>query len=91
MLSFRPQRSGTRIGRRGWGSDFCPKQSMLLWPLKSIRVDSRERYRSKLEIRSRMLTHFPYFVVFAVREADCVVIAIAHAARRPGYWRERLA
>jgi plasmid stabilization system protein ParE len=32
---------------------------------------------------------FPYNVVYRVGAEDIQVIAIAHASRRPGYWRNR--
>ena len=32
---------------------------------------------------------FPYVVFFYVRQRTAVVLAIAHARRRPGYWSER--
>jgi hypothetical protein len=50
----------------------------------------RARYRTKREIRRRLLEHFPYSVVYEVREEECVIVAIAHAHRRPTYWRSRL-
>ena len=33
---------------------------------------------------------FPYLVIFREREPrEMVVVAVAHASRRPGYWRQR--
>jgi hypothetical protein len=32
---------------------------------------------------------FPYVLVFYVRQASAIVLAIAHAKRRPGYWADR--
>ncbi len=32
---------------------------------------------------------FPYVLFFYVRQRTAVVLAIAHARRRPGYWSER--
>ena len=29
-------------------------------------------------------------VVYEVREDQCVIVAIQHAARKPGYWKTRL-
>jgi toxin ParE1/3/4 len=37
-----------------------------------------------------MLEHFPYSIVYKVTATQCIVIAVAHAARKPGYWRDRL-
>jgi toxin ParE1/3/4 len=47
-------------------------------------------YRTAREIRRRMLSHFPYSVIYEVRADECVAVAVAHAARKPGYWKERL-
>ena len=32
---------------------------------------------------------FPYVVFFYIRQHTAIVLAIAHARRRPGYWSER--
>jgi len=32
---------------------------------------------------------FPYSVVYVEQEGVLLVVALAHAARRPGYWRQR--
>ena len=34
-------------------------------------------------------SRFPYTVVYRLRDADVVIIAIAHHSREPGYWRDR--
>lgn len=57
---------------------------------KHPRRFARVRHRTSREISRRLLTHFPYRVVYEVRETECIVVAIAHAARRPAYWRDRL-
>lgn len=54
------------------------------------RRSSRVPFRSRREIRRRLLDHFPYAIVYEVRSAECLVIAVAHAARKPAYWRKRL-
>ena len=33
---------------------------------------------------------FPYGVVYEIREADILIIAIAHSSREPRYWRVRI-
>lgn len=40
--------------------------------------------------RRFLLRRFPYSVVYRIEASRIVVIAIAHAHRRPGYWRTRL-
>ena len=32
---------------------------------------------------------FPYLVAYRIRPDDVYVVAVAHAKRRPGYWRHR--
>ena len=41
-------------------------------------------------VKRLMLRRFPYAVIVRERGAEIVVIAVAHHARRPGYWRDRL-
>jgi toxin ParE1/3/4 len=42
------------------------------------------------DIRSAKVKRFPYRVVYVVVDDVIDVIAVAHAKRRPGYWRRRL-
>ena len=41
-------------------------------------------------VKRLMLRRFPYAVVVRERDTEILVIAFAHQARRPGYWRDRL-
>ncbi len=41
-------------------------------------------------VKRLLLRRFPYAVVVVERQTEIVVIAFAHQARRPGYWRGRL-
>ena len=43
------------------------------------------------DIRSAKVLRCPYRVVYVVVVSDIDVVAIAHAKRRPGYWRDRVA
>jgi toxin ParE1/3/4 len=42
------------------------------------------------DIRSAKVKRFPYRVVYVFVGEDIDVIAVAHAKRRPSYWRGRL-
>jgi hypothetical protein len=42
------------------------------------------------DIRSAKVGRFPYRVVYIIVQGDIDVIAVAHAKRRPEYWRRRL-
>jgi len=51
----------------------------------------REPGRHGREIRRLLLDRFPYSIVYEVIGRRVVVLAIAHTARRPGYWKRRRA
>lgn len=56
--------------------------------LISERPEAGFPYLSKT--RRILLRRFPFFVVYRIRSDDNVqIVAVAHARRRPGYWRER--
>ena len=40
--------------------------------------------------RSLCVQGFPYIVVYQDRPEECLIVAIAHSSRRPGYWKVRL-
>jgi len=42
------------------------------------------------EVRRKPLRQFPYSLMYAVEPDRIRVIAVAHAKRRPNYWRDRL-
>ena len=39
--------------------------------------------------RRLVLHHYPFSVIFRICEDNTQVVAVAHAKRRPGYWRQR--
>lgn len=40
--------------------------------------------------RRFLLKRFPYSIVYRANDHRIVIVAVAHAHRRPGYWRERV-
>ena len=40
--------------------------------------------------RRRILAGFPYSVIFQEKDETILIVAIAHAKRRAGYWRKRI-
>lgn len=40
--------------------------------------------------RRYVFPRFPFSLIYRVRDDEAEVIAVAHAKRRPGYWRSRL-
>lgn len=41
------------------------------------------------QTRRLLVRRFPYQVVYRVRPAEIVIVAVAHLKRRPGYWKNR--
>jgi toxin ParE1/3/4 len=56
-----------------------------LVPLTPVRGPAGARGVKRL-----LLRRFPYSVIVRAGATEVIVIAFAHTARRPGYWRERL-
>jgi plasmid stabilization system protein ParE len=53
----------------------------LVWPISQY--DPRTR--------RHLLSRFPYSLVYVVRfDGEVTVAAVAHAKRKPGYWRNRI-
>jgi plasmid stabilization system protein ParE len=42
------------------------------------------------QTRKFTLSRFPFFVVYQERSTSIQILAIAHAHRRPGYWKARV-
>jgi plasmid stabilization system protein ParE len=40
--------------------------------------------------RRYLLRRFPYSVVYRVESTRVLLVAVAHAKRRPGYWKSRV-
>ena len=40
-------------------------------------------------VRRRLLTRFPYTVLYVLRDDLLLVLAVAHTSRAPDYWRNR--
>lgn len=52
--------------------------------------DAPEMYPSTRFGRRRfVLLNYPFDVVYRIQQSEIEIIAIAHHARRPGYWRNR--
>lgn len=42
------------------------------------------------ELRARLLSRFPYSLIYRTAEDHAFIVAVAHSSRRKGYWRKRL-
>ena len=66
-----------------------------LWP-ETVTDGTLPLYRQVVQdrepmVRSKGVSNFPYRVVYFVQGDLLMIAAVAHAKRRPGYWRERVA
>lgn len=51
-----------------------------------------QRWPAYFSLFRRFVLHqFPFSVVYRIGDEEILVLAIAHAHRRPGYWRKRAA
>ena len=41
-------------------------------------------------VRRCRLRSFPYGLIYAVDQAEILIVAVAHTHRNPGYWRDRI-
>ena len=52
--------------------------------------EAPERYPlTRFGRRRFVLLSYPFDVVYRILETEIEIIAVAHHARRPGYWRDR--
>ncbi|HBB94648.1 MAG TPA: plasmid stabilization protein [Blastocatellia bacterium] len=55
-------------------------------------LDGPERWRIIEEDVRRCLTHvFPYSILYTIESEFVLIMAVAPCARKPGYWKERIA
>ncbi|TWT42399.1 Plasmid stabilization system protein [Phycisphaerae bacterium RAS1] len=58
---------------------------------RSEAAEHPQRARRYLNGTRRILLHsFPFLMVYRERANDIQIVALAHASRRPGYWKDRL-
>jgi toxin ParE1/3/4 len=55
-----------------------------------IQSDPLRRLLRRDGTRRVKLPRFPYAVVYRDQPDQIEIVAVAHGARRPGYWRDRL-
>jgi toxin ParE1/3/4 len=56
------------------------------FPESGLRLQGRTRH----ELRTFPLHHFPYTIIATVVGDDLAIVAVAHQKREPGYWTGRL-
>lgn len=59
--------------------------------IKSIASDPKRFALVDDRHRGCSISHFPFQIVFRIHADLLTIVAVAHAKRRPGYWRHRSA
>lgn len=77
--------------RPGLGSDFSTALDAALDLLEEeiVPLVSVQGVAGTRGVKRLLLRRFPYAVIVREGAGEIVVIAFAHTARRPGYWRGR--
>ena len=57
--------------------------------IREIRVQPGRFFRFSPPARRALARRFPYSVIFLDQPERVWIVAVMHAKRRPGYWRER--
>jgi plasmid stabilization system protein ParE len=39
--------------------------------------------------RRKLLSRYPYGIIYRIEEEEILIIALAHTSRRPEYWKDR--
>lgn len=42
------------------------------------------------DVRAKVLTKFPYSLMYLVESEELFILAVAHHSKRPGYWADRI-
>lgn len=47
---------------------------------------------SKFSARTRKChcNHFPYSIIYFLKESEIIIVAIMHSKRKPNYWKKRI-
>ena len=93
-ISFHPEATAELEASAGWyaerspraARDFCVAVDVAL---TSIEADPKRFVRIDDRHRSCSVRKFPFQIIFRCGDDRIHVIAVAHAKRRPGYWRDR--
>ena len=75
------ERNVTGLGERFGSEVLYAIERLLEYPELGSPIDG---------LRRLTLTRFPYFLIYSFTADLLQVVAVAHAHRRPGYWRSRV-
>jgi len=78
--------------RLGLGIEFtnAVEQVFEIIEQQPLRFPTSDESPDGVDVRECFVRGFPYIVCYEIRGVDVLVLAVAHAGRRPGYWRRRI-
>ena len=97
MIGFHPEALEEIEGARDWyeekrpglGQDLVDEIERVLARLADAPLSFARAPESRAARRAQ-LSRFPYWLIFApLDDGDVLIVALAHARRRAGYWRGR--
>jgi toxin ParE1/3/4 len=75
--------------RAGLGADLLAEASRAVKEIAANPTTWPFVARSRV-VRRFLLTRFPYFAYYVIRDDHVRVFAFGHTSRKPGYWKDRL-
>jgi toxin ParE1/3/4 len=80
------------LQRIGLGADFQKLVDETLVQIEAapLRFSRSEYASAEIDMRFAIVPRFNYVVHFAIESKEVAVVAVAHGAREPGYWLERV-
>ena len=93
-ISFHPEATAELEASADWYAERSPRAARefcvaLDVAFASIEADPERFVRIDDRHRSCSVRKFPFQIVFRYGDDRIHVVAVAHAKRRPGYWRDR--
>jgi len=78
--------------RVGLGAEFLDELQLAVERIQTAPLEQGrlELYLGEQDIRRCLLRRFPYLVIYRVASDELVIVAVAHARRRPNFWVERI-
>ncbi len=76
--------------RSGLGDEFLDEVDRALMEIRRAPLTWPRVPRIADEVHRLLIHRFPYYVIYRVAEREALIVAVAHAKRRPRYWRDRL-
>jgi plasmid stabilization system protein ParE len=93
-VDFHPEATAEAAAAAGWYADQSPRAADAfvreLDDAVAAVTEAPEAWPPYLHATRRfLLRRFPFMLVYRVEAERTLVVAVAHAHRRPGYWRTR--